>query len=65
MSSKKWEITKTVNVSEFDTGILVLELFNRVIDHMEDPEPKHDLFLEQRTPCEKLQLKEELRTVIG
>lgn len=60
-----WTVTKTVNINEFDTSILVLELFNRIVDHMEDPEPQHDPYLENLTPCEKLQLKEELRKLLG
>ena len=60
-----WTVTKTVNINEFSTSIMVMELYNRIDDHMNDPEPQHDPFLEQLTPCQLLQLKEELRKVIG
>lgn len=64
MSTKNWTVTKTVNISEFETGILVLELYNRIDDYMNDPEPQSDPFLEQMKPCELIQMKEEIRKLI-
>lgn len=65
MSNSEWTVTKTVNISEFKTSILLLELYNRLDDYMNDPEPQYDSFIEEMTPCERLQLKEELRKLIG
>ena len=57
----KWVVTKHVHVREFDTNVLMKEIYNRIDDYMNDPEPQYDPFLEQLAPCERLQLKEELR----
>lgn len=46
---------------KIDTSDLIKELYNRIDDYMNDPEPQYDPFLEQLAPCERLQLKEELR----
>ena len=62
--SSDWTVTKTVNISEFKTGILILELYNRLDDYMNDPEPQYDPFIDEMTPCERLQLKEELRKLV-
>ena len=62
--SSDWTVTKTVNISEFKTGILILELYNRLDDYVNDPEPKYDPFIDEMTPCERLQLKEELRKLV-
>lgn len=57
----EWTVTKHVHVREFGTEVLMKEIYNRIDDYMNDPEPQYDPFLEQLAPCERLQLKEELR----
>jgi len=42
----KWKVTKEVNISEFGTDVVLAELFNRIGDHIHDPEPRHDPILE-------------------
>jgi len=50
-------ISINVSISQFPTDILVEELFNRIGDHMLDPEPQHDPFLESLTDKEKTDIR--------
>jgi hypothetical protein len=50
----KWKVTKEVNISEFGTDVVLAELFNRIGDHIHDPEPRHDPILENM-PEERLE----------
>ena len=53
---KLTSISKTIYLSEFPTDVLITELYNRISDHMEDPEPQHDPALEGITNNEKLKI---------
>lgn len=50
-------ISINVSISQFPTDILVEELFNRIGDHMLDPEPKHDPFLSCLSDKEKTNIR--------
>ena len=50
---KLTSISKTIHLSEFPTDALITELYNRIGDHMVDPEPKHDPVLETMSDEEK------------
>ena len=50
----KWKVTKEVNINEFGTDVILAELFNRIGDHIHDPEPQHDPILENM-PEERLE----------
>lgn len=54
---KLTSISINVSISQFPTDILVEELFNRIGDHMLDPEPKHDPFLESLSDKEKTNIR--------
>lgn len=55
------KVTKTVYVNEFDTDALVMELRNRIDDHLNDPEPQHDPVLESWTESYKIGLLHSLK----
>ena len=52
--NNKWKVSKDVHISEFSTNILLAELFNRIGDHIHDPEPQYDPTLENM-PEERLE----------
>ena len=45
-------VNVTVNINQFSTDALITELYNRIDDHLNDPEPKHDPTLEGMTANE-------------
>ena len=55
MSSKN-TVNVTVNISQFPTDVLIEELYNRIVDHMEDPEPQYDPVLEGITDGNKVRI---------
>ena len=58
-----WSVSKSVNISEFPTEILIKELYNRIGDFMHDEEPRHEPHLESQ-PITSLQaLRESLLRV--
>jgi len=59
-----WQVTKTVNISEFPTDILISELHNRLGDYLHDPEPKHEPHLEQQPEQNLHDLRKSLLRVL-
>jgi len=57
-------ISINVSISQFPTDILVEELFHRIGDHMLDPEPQHDPFLESLSDKEKTDIIQALERVM-
>lgn len=55
MSSKN-TVNLTVSINQFSTDALITELYNRISDNMEDPEPQYDPILEGITNNEKLKI---------
>jgi len=53
---KLTSISKTIYLSEFPTDVLITELYNRLVDYMEDPEPQFDPTIEEMTKRERLYL---------
>ena len=53
---KLTSISKTIYLSEFPTDVLITELYNRLVDYMEDPEPQFDPTIEEMTKREILYL---------
>ena len=49
-------VTVSVDIDKFSTDVLITELFNRIDDHLNDPEPKHDPTLEGITANELLKM---------
>lgn len=49
-------VTISVDIDRFSTDVLITELFNRIDDHLNDPEPKHDPKLEGITANELLKI---------
>jgi len=50
------KITKDIYIREFPTDVLITELYNRLVDYMEDPEPQFDPTIEEMTKRERLYL---------
>ena len=55
-----WSVSKSVNISEFPTEILIKELHNRVYDHLNDEEPQMDYTLGALPHYEKDSLRQAL-----
>jgi len=50
------KVTVSVDISQFPTDVLITELYNRITDHMEDPEPRYDPKLEGITGADKVRI---------
>ena len=49
-------VTISVDIDKFSTDVLITELYNRIVDHMEDPEPQYDPVLEGITGADKVRI---------
>ena len=58
-------ISINVSISQFPTDVLMEELYNRIGDHMVDPEPKHDPVLETMSDEEKSKIILALNDLVG
>lgn len=58
-------VTKEVHIREFDTETLLVDLYNRIDDYINDPEPQYDPFIEEMTGSERLDLKNEIGKLVG
>ena len=61
---KNFKVTKEVDINEFGTDVVLAELFNRLGDHLHDPEPKYDPFLESMDRRDMKELMDSLKRVI-
>lgn len=55
------KVTVSVSIAQFPTYVLITELYNRIGDHMHDPEPQYDEYLENHDDMDKL---EQLQTAL-
>ena len=59
------KVTVSVSIAQFPTNVLITELYNRIGDHMHDPEPQYDEYLEGHPRPDRLQdLQTALRKLI-
>ena len=61
---KNFKVTKEVDINEFGTDVVLAELYNRLGDHLHDPEPKYDPFLERLSREEIKELMDSVKRVM-
>lgn len=59
------QVTIRVDIDMFDTPTLMSELYERIGDHLYDPEPQHDSYLDAIDKAEKEDMLKALKTFFG